>query len=64
MAAFFPEGNTVLAQDTEWRLLLKWADLLYAAVGNVPCQFPEGTQPLPRDKEHRLIQKINKMNGG
>jgi hypothetical protein len=60
--AYFPEGNTPVPDDTEWRSLQKWAHLLFLDVGSVGCAFyPEGSEPLVGDNEERLMVKINAM---
>lgn len=62
MPSYFPEGNSPMPGDNEWRLLQKWAHLLFLANGNRPLpQFPEGSEPLVGDNEHRLIIKINAL---
>lgn len=62
MPSFFPENDTVSPGDDKWRVLQKWAHLLFVANGNRPCpMFPEGSEPLVGDNEHRLQMKINAL---
>jgi hypothetical protein len=61
LMAIFVEGTTALSSDNELTSYSKWAQLLYAAVGNQSSPFPEGTLPLASDNETRLQQKISIM---
>ena len=58
----FPEGDTVLPTDSEWRATPKWCERLFLANGDKgPAWFPEGSQPLASDSEERLKEKINAL---
>lgn len=60
--SFFPEGTAALPSDSEGRSLSKWAQDLYAAVGNRgSLPYPEGSRPQPGDDEERLARKITAM---